>query len=111
MRKSLSGEQLGEKKVFDVSRAEDEHAHGPSLGALIAMGKEHEREGANYTYHFFLTDDRRVECTERIYDNIVWYVDMLESIPVEEGSWRHADSQYRRLELRQHATGRRTPDV
>ena len=112
LRKSLSGEQLGEKKVFDVSRSVyDEHDHGPSLGALIAMGKEHEREGANYTYHFFLTDDRRVECTERIYDKLVWYVDMLESIPVEEGSRRHADSRYHRLELRQHATGGRTPDV
>ena len=109
LRKSLSGEQLGEKKVFDVSRAEDEHAHGPSLGALIAMGKEHEREGANYINYFFLTDDRRVECTDRIYDKIVWYVGRLESIPVEEGSRRHADSGYHRLELWQYATGGRTP--
>ena len=109
MRKGLSGEQLGEKKVFDVSRAEDKHAHGPSLGALIAMGKAHEGEGATYTYYFFLTDDRRVECTELRYDKLVWYVDELESIPIEEGSRRHADSRYHRLELRQHATGRRTP--
>ena len=53
----------------------------------------------------FLTDNRRVECAKRINDNIAWYVDMLESIPVEEGSWRHADSWFHRLELRQHATG------
>ena len=37
--KALTGEQLGEKVVFDLSR-EDGHGHGSSLGALIAMGSE-----------------------------------------------------------------------
>ena len=49
--KALTGEQLGEKKVFDLSRADD--GRGPSLGALIAMGKKHEQvegKAANYAY-------------------------------------------------------------
>ena len=51
--KALTGEQLGEKKVFDFSRVDD--GRGPSLGALIAMGKEHE-QAANHTY--FCPDGR-----------------------------------------------------
>ena len=50
--KALTGEQLGEKVVFDLSR-EDGHGHGSSLGALIAMGRRHEQvegEAANYAY-------------------------------------------------------------
>ena len=37
--KALTGEQLGEKVVFDLSR-EDEHVRGSPFGALIAMGSE-----------------------------------------------------------------------
>ena len=45
-----------------------------------------------------------MECEARVYDKIVDYVDRLESIPVEEGSRREADSRYHRLELLQYAT-------
>ena len=102
--KALTGERLGEKKVFDCSSAE-ERAHGWSLGSLIAMGKKHEQvEGANYTYYFVQADGRHVDCKARVYDKIVDYVDRLESIPVEEGSRREADSQYHRLDLLQYAS-------
>ena len=86
--KALTGEQLGEKVVFDLS-GEDEHVRGLSLGSLIAMGRRHEQvegEAANYAYYFVLTDGHLVECEARVYDKIVDYVDRLESIPVEEGS-------------------------
>ena len=52
--KALTGEQLGEKVVFDLSR-QDEHVRGLSLGSLIAMGRRHEQaegEAANYAYYF-----------------------------------------------------------
>jgi len=39
-----------------------------------------------------------VDCKARVYDKIVDYVDRLESIPVEEGSRREADSRYHRLD-------------
>ena len=92
--------------VFDLS-GEDEHVRGLSLGSLIAMGRRHEQvegEAANYAYYFVLTDGHLVECEARVYDKIVDYVDRLESIPVEEGSRREADSRYHRLELLQYAT-------
>ena len=98
--KALTGERLGEKRVFDVSRVDD--GRGPSLGALIAMGKEHEH-AANYAYYSVQTDGRPVDCKARVYDKIVDYVDLLDLIPVEEGSGREADSQYHRMVLLQYA--------
>ena len=103
LHKALTGEQLGEKKVFDCSSAE-ERAHGWSLGSLIAMGKKHEQvEGANYTYYFVQADGRHVDCKARVYDKIVDYVDSLDPIPVKEGSGREADTRYHRLVLLQYA--------
>ena len=104
--KALSGEQLGEKVVFDLSR-QDEHVRGLSLRALIALGRRHEQvdgEAVNYAYYFIMTDGHRVDCEARVYDKIVDYVDRLESIPVEEGSRREADSRYHRLDLLQYAS-------
>ena len=49
LRSFRTGEQLGQKVVFDLCTGDE---HGTSLGALIAMGKEHEHEAANYTYYF-----------------------------------------------------------
>ena len=103
--KALTGEQLGEKKVFDLSRA-DERCRGWSLGSLLAMGKKHEQaegEAANYKYFFVQADGRHVDCKARVYDKIVDYVDSLDLIPVEEGSGREADSRYHRLDLLQYA--------
>ena len=48
--KALTGEQLGENVVFDLSR---ENVSDPSL-ALIVVGRSHERdegEAANYGYY------------------------------------------------------------
>ena len=101
---ALTGEQLGEKKVFDLSRVDD--GRGPSLGALIAMGKKHEQaegQAANYVYFFVQADGRHVDCKARVYDKIVDYADRLDPIPVEEGSGREADRRYHRLVLLQYA--------
>ena len=67
------------------------------------MHEQVEGEAANYTYYFVQTDGRCVDCQARAYDKIVDYVDLLDLIPVEEGSGREADSRYHRLDLLQYA--------